>query len=81
MASLKVTAILLARRTRDAPGRGVTDVTTGAGPVVKVQLVFVSGVPAASRMAVAPPTRVAVYFVSFVRLDAGSSVAVRVVAL
>ena len=48
---------------------------------MNVQLVPVSGVPAASRMAEVPPMRVAVYFVSFVRLDAGSSVAVRVVAL
>jgi hypothetical protein len=56
-------------------------VMTGAGPVVNVQLVVASGVPAASRMADAPPVRVAVYLVSLARLAAGSSVAVRVLAL
>ena len=60
---------------------GTKPVTVGAGPVVKVQLVVASGVPAASRMAVAPPTSVAVNFESAARLDAGSRVAVFVVAL
>src|SRR6478609_1111329 len=81
MASLNVTTMLLARRTSVAPGRGVMAVMTGAGPVVKVQLLVASGVPAASRTAAAPPVSVAVYFASLARLAVGFSVAVRVVAL
>src|ERR687890_566510 len=60
---------------------GVRAVTVGAGPVVKVQLVVVSGLFATSRRAVAPPLRVTVYFVSSTRAAVGSSVATRVAAL
>jgi hypothetical protein len=62
MASLNVTVMLLARRTRIAPGAGVREVMTGAGPVVKVQVVVASGVPAVSLMPDVPPMSVAVYF-------------------
>ena len=80
-ASLNVALMSLPRRTKVALLRGVVPVTVGAGPVTKVQLVEASGVPAASRMAVDPPTRVAVKVPSTARLVAGSKVAVRVVAL
>ena len=54
---------------------------TGAGPVVNVPAVLARGVPAASRMAVAPPMSVAVYCRSAGRSAVGFKVAVRVVAL
>lgn len=80
-ASLKVTATLLFRLTRVSLIRGVKPVSVGAGPVKNVQLVVAKGVPALLRMAVVPPTSVAVYVVSTARLEVGSRMAVRVVAL
>src|SRR3954447_16873328 len=79
--SLKVAVTLRIRLTAVAPEAGVLAVMVGAGPVVKVQLVLAIGLFAASRRAVGPPVRVAVYFVSAVRVAVGFSVATRVVAL
>src|ERR1700712_4797519 len=60
MASLNVAVMLLARTTPGAFAAGVVVVMVGAGPVRKVQLVLASGLPATSRIAVAPPTSRAV---------------------
>jgi hypothetical protein len=53
----------------------------GHGPVVKLQLVVPMGLPPASRMAAAPPVRVAVKRVFAARVAFGFRVATRVVAL
>src|SRR5215210_6945556 len=79
--SPKVAVTLPVVLTAVAFAAGVRLVTVGTGPVVKVQLVVASGLFAASRRAVGPPVRVAVYFVSLARAAVGSSVATRVVAL
>src|SRR3954447_6330598 len=79
--SLKVAVMFAVRLTAVAPLAGVRAVTVGAGPVVKVQLSVVNGLPAASRIALEPPVRVAVYLVSAARFAVGSSVATLLVAL
>lgn len=81
IASLNVAVTLAPRATLTAPLAGVLAVTDGAGPVRNAQLVVVSGLPALSLIAAAPPVSVTVYRVSTARLAFGLIVNTLVVAL
>src|SRR5215212_42736 len=70
-ASLNVAVTFAVRLTPVAPEAGVRPERVGAGPVVKLHVTVVSGAPARSRIAAAPPVRVTVYRVSAAKLTLG----------